>query len=454
MKTAAAAACAALMLAVFPSPGAGQPAGAQRAQESGKASAPLIDVAQPLPAAAAATAAPWAADHDDIDANQTAHDIYKLMPGVHGDSPPDAFVKHIETALRNASTLGPFWANHSHAERTEQLRLNLGGRGKRYRAERRARRRRMQGKWADSSDAAKDASVIDRLGPAATGCDDPLATNAGAAAPCAYDCEVLQREYFPGEESRCFLYDPSSGTWPEIGGQGAELLSMRKERLETYSFVSKEDGTNPPAEGVSFTIGVGRECREVTITSTFMSSGETRTETVCLVDGEHVHNHTITEEHSVEVAGYESGVQEGAGGTTQFVVGECTDVLLRVTTTADAGPMTWSLDDGGHNGPWSFDISGAVGVEEVESCMFDNEFTLVRQGGAGWEGSVEVVGFIRYRNTIEIPNDESWVVQGIVDSATGLPHRSTRPWRLKPAPRIGAGGSWPDWRCYCSATPR
>ena len=46
--------------------------------------------------------------------------------------------------------------------------------------------------------------------------------------------------------------------------------------------------------------------------------------------------------------------------------------------------------------------------------MFDNEFTLVRQGGDGWEGSVEVVGFIRYRNTIEIPIDESWIVQGTV----------------------------------------
>ena len=58
--------------------------------------------------------------------------------------------------------------------------------------------------------------------------------------------------------------------------------------------------------------------------------------------------------------------------------------------------------------------AGAVGEEEVESCMFENEFTLVRQGGAGWEGSVEVVGFIRYHNTIEVPNDESWIVQGTV----------------------------------------
>ena len=34
------------------------------------------------------------------------------------------------------------------------------------------------------------------------------------------------------------------------------------------------------------------------------------------------------------------------------------------------------------------------------------------------------------------------------------PDRSTRPWRLIPVARFGAGGSWPDWRCCCSATPR
>ena len=62
----------------------------------------------------------------------------------------------------------------------------------------------------------------------------------------------------------------------------------------------------------------------------------------------------------------ESEVMDGAGGTTQFVVGECTDVLLRVTTTVEAGPFAFSLDDGGHNGPWTFDISGATGVEEIE----------------------------------------------------------------------------------------
>ena len=64
-------------------------------------------------------------------------------------------------------------------------------------------------------------------------------------------------------------------------------------------------------------MGEGRVCRDVTI-KTFMGT-ESHEETVCLVDGEHEHNHTVTEEHSVEVVGYvESDVHAGAGGTTSF----------------------------------------------------------------------------------------------------------------------------------------
>ena len=32
-----------------------------------------------------------------------------------------------------------------------------------------------------------------------------------------------------------------------------------------------------------------------------------------------------------------------------------------------------------------------------------------------------MAGFIHYHNTITIPNDENWIVQGIVDPETGLP---------------------------------
>ena len=32
-----------------------------------------------------------------------------------------------------------------------------------------------------------------------------------------------------------------------------------------------------------------------------------------------------------------------------------------------------------------------------------------------------MVGFVHYHNTITIPNDENWIVQGIVDPSSGLP---------------------------------
>ena len=66
--------------------------------------------------------------------------------------------------------------------------------------------------------------------------------------------------------------------------------------------------------------------------------------------------------------------------------------------------------------------AGGEGVQEFESCMFDNDFTLTRQGGGSeWQGSLEVVGFLHYHNTITIPNNENWIVQGIVDPVSGLP---------------------------------
>ena len=55
-------------------------------------------------------------------------------------------------------------------------------------------------------------------------------------------------------------------------------------------------------------------CENITITSTFLGTGVTHVEEVCLVDGEHEYNHTIDEAHTVEVVGYaESDVHEEAG---------------------------------------------------------------------------------------------------------------------------------------------
>ena len=54
--------------------------------------------------------------------------------------------------------------------------------------------------------------------------------------------------------------------------------------------------------------------------------------------------------------------------------------------------------------------------------MYDNDFKLTKLNApTSWQGSVEVAGFIHYHNTITIPNDENWIVQGIVDPVSGLP---------------------------------
>eukprot|EP01045_Picozoa_sp_COSAG04_P002615 COSAG04_NODE_97_length_26459_cov_6.507246_3_plen_626_part_00 len=347
------------------------------------------------------------------------------------DMPEHERRAHVEGYLRLMDgRTGPIWEEHSHAERTANLQQHHARRleERRQDAAAASRRRAQMGasKFAGASEQEMDSSLAAVLDPAGLTCLDALAANTGRPLPCTYDddCSALRNEYFPEPQSqttRCFLFDPSTETWPEAGGQGQELLGLREQRFEVHTYASSDEGTNLAGD-VSFSVGKGRVCQEVTIVSSLLDSGDSHTEVVCLLDGEHEYNHTVTERHSVEVVGYtESEVYAEAGGITRFVVGECTDVLLRVTTTADAGPITWSIDDEGHNGPWTFDLPGAAGVEEFESCMFDNDFTLSRQGGAGWQGSVEVVGFIHYHNTITIPNDENWIVQGAVDPSTGLP---------------------------------
>eukprot|EP01045_Picozoa_sp_COSAG04_P005880 COSAG04_NODE_280_length_18201_cov_5.871119_4_plen_519_part_00 len=367
-------------------------------------------------------ARPWPAKPPTA---ETMRQLHKMLPHKPDNEPlsEEDTAASVEAFLRaRGGRFEPMWANHSHAERTANL--------QQHHASRRSERRRAQAMlgtnvFADATAEEKEAGLVAVLDPPASTCDDPLATNTGQPPPCTYDCADLQREYLRAPQSqttRCFLFDPATKTWPEVGGQGAELLSLREQRFETHTYISREDGTNLPPSGLSFTMGEGRVCRNVTV-KTFMGTN-THEEVFCLVDGEHEHNHTVAEEHSVEVVGYaESGVHDGAGGTTSFVIGSCTDALIRVTTTSAGGSsMTWSLDDGGHNGPWTFETTGEVGVEVHESCMFDNEFTLTRQGdSSGWEGSVEVAGFIHYQNTITIPNDENWIVQGIVDPASGLP---------------------------------
>eukprot|EP01043_Picozoa_sp_COSAG02_P026637 COSAG02_NODE_1540_length_12016_cov_20.828480_7_plen_1206_part_01 len=181
-----------------------------------------------------------------------------------------------------------------------------------------------------------------------------------------------------------------------------------------------------------FDVGQGDACVNVTTQTMFPTDvgtdPELRVETRCLPPGHHEYNHTVEDVHSVEVVGYvNSTLQQGAGGTTPFVVGECIDTFIRVSTTFASATVTWMLDDDGHNGPWEFTSpashnSAHPNVFEHSSCMFDNRFTLTTVAGSDWEGTVEVVTKEDFENTIMIPNDESWIVQGVEGVETaGVP---------------------------------
>ena len=262
-------------------------------------------------------------------------------------------------------------------------------------------------------------------------CEDFLATNDGLGAPCTYSCDSLKTHYFPGEEHTvtCFLHDQVSG-WPTA------LLDRVKARQDAHVFVD----TTADASTLPFTIGAGpRACTNITVVTSPMT-GPAHTISACVVDGEHEHNHTVTDPHTVEVVGYAtSEMQYGAGNATTFVVGECVDVLIRITTTVSSHPVTWQLEtESGQTGPWVFDSPAGAGVHEHPSCMFDNHYTLTRVGAGGdWSGTAAVVGYISYHNTIEIPTsrDTRWIVQGQLRE-DGLPVEM--PGRL-------SSGSSTDW---------
>merc|ERR1711969_475700 len=148
-----------------------------------------------------------------------------MLPHADERSEEDTRISYEDFLRMRGGRVGPIWANHSHAERTANLQL--------HRANSR-RRRRMQavmgapigGPTAEN----KDANLAALLERPSSACDDPLATNTGQPPPCTYDCADLRNEYFPEPQSqntRCFLFDPDTETWPEADGQGEELLSMR-----------------------------------------------------------------------------------------------------------------------------------------------------------------------------------------------------------------------------------
>eukprot|EP01047_Picozoa_sp_COSAG01_P053342 COSAG01_NODE_5706_length_4085_cov_17.625690_4_plen_669_part_01 len=298
--------------------------------------------------------------------------------------------------------------------------------------------------------------------PTALRCADPRAENDGQSGECTYDCETLKRHYYPEETAAtwvhgtclsdacpstfpapallrrlygyaltprgclpilpgvqpsntshaCWIYNTTAQAWP------ADLMSRKCTRLDSATIVPP---VNPDTALVHFAVGAGRVCTNVTISIYDASGASLGTEVQCVLGGYHTINHTTSGPHSLEVAGYVSVNNTGAVRNTTIVVGECTNLLVRVhTTSVSAGAaVTFSVDDAGHNGPWSFTASSAEllgGAFEYSSCMFDNNFTLTKQVSSsdGWVGTVSVVEWVP-DNTIYVPNNAKWIIQGATD---------------------------------------
>jgi hypothetical protein len=202
--------------------------------------------------------------------------------------------------------------------------------------------------------AGEDNEIMQLMREPTAWCDDELATNVGRSGVCLYDCQELQNYYFPSEESRCFLYDATIGGWPP------KLLDdwpigMKRARQDAHEYVDSTSVTMNQNNIIRFTIS----------------------------------------ENS----------------------GKCTDVLIRIATIAPSSQLVrWHLDDGDQNGPWNFEVPVNTIIHEYTSCMADNSFTLAMDAatGAGWEGTIAVVGYTEFHGTIVVPNDENWIFQGVL----------------------------------------
>lgn len=116
------------------------------------------------------------------------------------------------------------------------------------------------------------------------------------------------------------------------------------------------------------------------------------------------------------------------GGVTQFVVGTCTDVTLRIATTqstSSGADFSFVLNDGGVMDPVTITVPGSVTAtntpNEFTFCMFQNEFTLTLDANAaGWTGTVQVLTIVE-DNTIYVPANENWIIHGVLSSRSGMP---------------------------------
>ena len=265
-----------------------------------------------------------------------------------------------------------------------------------------ATRRHLQEDYSLGWTAMLNELVPDKLGGTAGGiCNDPLATNAGHPTNCTYTCDALKLAYFPesalSSNTRCFLYgSEAAGQWPTA------LTDRISTKLDWKRFLlpSKMAGAE------TFTVGPAGHCTNLTVNTTNIATGAvTSSTTSCVMDG------NISLSHGAGEAAVVSFTETGqtimpntssVGGSVSFILGQCKESLIRVTTTATTGDtVIWTMNDGGHNGPWTFSADGVVGQHEFYTCLFSNTFTLLKVAGT-WSGTVEVRQW-KEDNTITVP---------------------------------------------------
>jgi hypothetical protein len=121
--------------------------------------------------------------------------------GLHGLE--EVLKDPVRLARLQATRPSPSWANQTEAEHDADV---AGA----WRSRTTANRRILQGVEEDD-----DGAIMHLLPGPTAWCDDPLATNMDEGGHCMYDCVMLQRHYFPAEESRCYRYDGATGGWPD-----------------------------------------------------------------------------------------------------------------------------------------------------------------------------------------------------------------------------------------------
>lgn len=260
--------------------------------------------------------------------------------------------------------------------------------------------------------------VPDPAGGTAQGvCNDAFAQNYRHSEGCAYDCSQLKRIFFAEEafspRIRCFLYNASTGTWPP------ELLE-RKSTEAIWKTYAVSAGVH--VENLTFVVGKGTECRNVTLATIDQTGRRVHTRETCLFDGQHEINHTVPADHSIEVTtGQDTVIASGLrGNTTQkFVIGKCTDIYVQIDTAATSSSPNDSVhfrieEFTGRHGPWWINstIAELGTLHKFYTCMYDSKFTIqLVSTSSSWTGNVSVVGWLT-DNTITIPKDEKWIVQG------------------------------------------